>query len=1252
MRTPAILRKSCAALLALLVTRGMAQVASGTNSAPNATGSDQTAAAAPGPDTGTASSDEQVVKLNPFTVTSTPEGWQAVDTLGGSRVRTKLSDTPSAVSVITTEFMKDLALTDAQDLLVYTLNTEVAGLGGNFSGVTSRGSGTTGEGPRLASPSTATRARGLAPMDNTRNYFPTDIPWDSYDITRVDITRGPNSFLFGFGSPSGIANVSTNQAEYKNAGTVEARYGSFGSTRESLDYSRVLIPKQLAVRVDLVNDDRQFMQKPAYNHSKRAYGAVRIDPDFLNNDSTHISVTASFEHGDVSSNNPREIPPTDYVTGYLNDPRASATGYDPWTVQQDGNGYTRQYSYYMSHGSLANEFQWSNSLTYFWNPDGSLQKTGQAGASSPSVFPAGTPAGHSSQYYGAGSFGLNNQYFVHSQGYAGAAAEANYVWRLAQGDPATAVETGATPFKGAYIGTVQYFDKTLSDPSIFDFYHKLIDGNNKHEYQHWNAFNINLVGSFFHDRLAIQAVADHQDFRSGQEDWLDNTVIALDLSSYLLRYPTWLPGLAQTNPNLGRPALYGGSGNGTKSESTRDNYQVTAAYNLDFERDFGMKGLLGRILGQQDITGLLGSYRNQQYQENYHLAGVDHAWNVAYNGSSASHLADNGYNWTAYLGPSLLGTKGVGAGLPNLDFSIAPRTTNVTGYSSVWTAGATVNPADPWVVNGPSILQPDGTMSTPGTANLIQADNPANYAGYVTTVPGLLNPGSSMNQLRTGASLTEQKITSEALMYQGHLWDDTIIPTFGWRRDKTRQRGNVATADATTGFFPDVTKITDTGVEATTNSTSYGITVHLPKAIRKHLPEGTDVSFYYFHGNNETPKVRYAIDGSQLPNEKGKTDDYSIQLDALNGHATVRLTYFKTVDSNAPASYGQPLGNGSGWMISSLPSWTLTMAAAGIAAEEIGPANMGDMGQPWNNWIWQWGIDHPDVAEQIAQVLKTDFVKAFPQSYWDSYSSNVNVSKIAAGDWMHILNGTDQIWPWYATGTSTIHGQYAIIDQNVEAKGWELEATIRPLKNWQITFNGSSATASQISLGSSAANYLNKMASLWLDSPLGMTAEWGSYTSFGTMKRQFLTALWGPYLTQVSLTGTPQPEWSKLKFNFITNYTFDRGFAKGINVGGAYRWEDRKIIGYGIHEATIAGTQAYISDVSQPLWSPTESHFDLWAGYQRKLTSKINWRIQLNVQNVGEKVHLVPIVMEPDGSVAQARIANGQEYSITTSLSF
>jgi outer membrane receptor protein involved in Fe transport len=44
------------------------------------------------------------------------------------------------------------------------------------------------------------------------------IPFDSYNTQSVEITRGPNSLLFGLGTPAGIVNQSAAQ------GGAESRY--------------------------------------------------------------------------------------------------------------------------------------------------------------------------------------------------------------------------------------------------------------------------------------------------------------------------------------------------------------------------------------------------------------------------------------------------------------------------------------------------------------------------------------------------------------------------------------------------------------------------------------------------------------------------------------------------------------------------------------------------------------------------------------------------------------------------------------------------------------------------------------------------------------------------------------------------------------------------------------------------------------------------------------------------------------------
>src|SRR5882672_6757113 len=78
--------------------------------------------------------EDETVTLTPFEVTSSKDtGYQATDTLAGTRIRTDLRDVGSAISVVTKEFMRDIGATDNQSLLQYMTSAEVGGTTGNFS---------------------------------------------------------------------------------------------------------------------------------------------------------------------------------------------------------------------------------------------------------------------------------------------------------------------------------------------------------------------------------------------------------------------------------------------------------------------------------------------------------------------------------------------------------------------------------------------------------------------------------------------------------------------------------------------------------------------------------------------------------------------------------------------------------------------------------------------------------------------------------------------------------------------------------------------------------------------------------------------------------------------------------------------------------------------------------------------------------------------------------------------------------------
>jgi len=278
----------------------------------------------------TNAADENPVKLSPFTVAPEEDtGYKATTTLAGTRIKTDLKDVGSAIQVVTSEFLKDTGARNNQDLLKYTTNTEVGGIGGNFAGL-GNGQLLDDSNARL-SPNTNTRVRGLTFADNTRDYFLTDVAWDTFNVDRIELQRGPNSILFGLGSPAGIINGSLKRAVFKNSAEAEARVGSYGSYRGTLDINRVLLKDELAFRLDGLSDRTYFRQEPAYNHDKRVYGALRYDPKFLRGAGSNTSFRANYEHGEITGNRPRVLPPGDLITPWWG-PDINRLTIDPRTV--------------------------------------------------------------------------------------------------------------------------------------------------------------------------------------------------------------------------------------------------------------------------------------------------------------------------------------------------------------------------------------------------------------------------------------------------------------------------------------------------------------------------------------------------------------------------------------------------------------------------------------------------------------------------------------------------------------------------------------------------------------------------------------------------------------------------------------------------------------------------------------------------------------------------------------------------------
>lgn len=452
-----------------------------------------------------------------------------------------------------------------------------------------------------------------------------------------------------------------------------------------------------------------------------------------------------------------------------------------------------------------------------------------------------------------------------------------------------------------------------------------------------------------------------------------------------------------------------------------------------------------------------------------------------------------------------------------------------------------------------------------------------------------------------------------------------------------------------------------TGV-STGESTSWGLVVHTPRALRDKLPWGSDISFAYSDGKNTRVENRYAFDATRLPNAKGHTRDYSVVLSTLNDRLTFKATYYKTkvTDANIASvtTATSTLGANTS-VLRDLEAW-------GTASALMNLAGMQGQFSGWE-WYWNWALiannwdsayndpngslflNAPETAAEKASVAS--FLSQMqPQSWFDAFGYEIDVAKAQAGDWAHaIQNGAWQPASYVGSAASTpgagrINGVWPTGTVDYESKGWEFEITGRPLKNWNVAINASKQTAQQVALGSKLVDFIEAAHAKWNDTPAGdLRLWWGGDNNFRFI---FNRDVYSAYLFQKETNGKMVPEMAPWRFNVVTNYTFDHGMLKGFNIGGGYRWEDGKVLGYALN------ADRDNLDVNKPYWTDAQDSIDFWAGYERNVTRKVRWRIQVNLRDVGENPHLTPISVQPDGTPAQFRIEEGMTWTLTNTFSF
>jgi hypothetical protein len=352
--------------------------------------------ASPPDNSGPAGGDE-VVTLSPFEVVSDTKGYYSANTMSGTRFNTKLQDLGASITVMTKEQMSDFAMTDINDVFLYTAGTEGTG---TYSDFAMNRNGELTDNVSL-NPTQANRVRGIAAANVSYGNFETmgRVPLDPLVLEGVEISRGPNANVFGLGNPSGTVNqvpVGANTTRHRTL--IEGRLDDWDGHRASLDVNRYLIKDKLAIRFSALDQREGFVRKPSGLDTVRYNGMIKYQP-FKN-----TTINASYLYYKSDGNRPNFTPPRDYVSYWAENGKPT---WDPITQTVHSNG--QSFGPFINDNFLGTpvgfalnrsggQFQRSNvfvdqsGITYWTAPTNNTGSTPAANTGSGATFnPNGTP---------------------------------------------------------------------------------------------------------------------------------------------------------------------------------------------------------------------------------------------------------------------------------------------------------------------------------------------------------------------------------------------------------------------------------------------------------------------------------------------------------------------------------------------------------------------------------------------------------------------------------------------------------------------------------------------------------------------------------------------------------------------------------------------------------------------------------------------------------------------------------------------
>ncbi|HRE83131.1 MAG TPA: hypothetical protein PLN52_18950, partial [Opitutaceae bacterium] len=489
------------------------------------------------------------------------------------------------------------------------------------------------------------------------------------------------------------------------------------------------------------------------------------------------------------------------------------------------------------------------------------------------------------------------------------------------------------------------------------------------------------------------------------------------------------------------------------------------------------------------------------------------------------------------------------------------------------------------------------------------------------TVTDELNNGQGARQR------TETRTLNATL--QSFFFKDRLVTTVGFRRDRQRARTSAgAFINSTTGLAD----LSNTNIFGPTQGfvSPSGVIVNLPgwaevngdtKTYGAVLKATRWLNFHFNKSDSFAPQVvRQSLGLGNVPNPEGFATEWGVSITALDGKFQLRINRFTTKELNSRGSEVGTLGNryldmegrpGSNNEIqtSSFRYFATNIARGRFAAQ---------------------GIANPTDAQMLTAV-----------------AALMGQSE----EWLSRLIYSGPSQP-QTVGTT-----------DVSSKGFELEATYNPTRNWRIKFTGSQTQAQDDRVSPEIYDWWQSRLPVWttLRSDIvpgdGQGPTWWTTippNDTRTPETRFIADQWGPYWAAATNAGRPRSQIREYRFAALTNYDFTEGRLRNFNIGGAVRWESKASIGFGAAPAETSGPYAgtvLFLDSDKPYYDKARAYFDVSAGYKFKLwRDKIRGKVQLNIRDLFEDGRLQAVGVNPDGVPYAYRIVNPRQFILTTTF--